>query len=1124
MLVGCNQLIHVDTSGSSQGIITNKFAEATTDYRSFIRDQSELDLNLEHCVLQDFDTLPERLLLISEAGVLYWLSFKVEGRLVRTFEIVKIDDASYDGKRISAPATSCSLGRTVFVGSRDGDSVMIELSGEFGAGRPLAKRIEQEDDDIDYSDEEENGEAKKSPGAVDDDSIVEDDEPAVKGEIKLTITDALISLGSMSDFTLAPLSTQKFSSGLGNPNYNEISVVASSGNEKLGSISTVSPTVAPEVLSTLKFSNIDRVWTLCSHSERVTAKGVTLRKSYNYLITTNVSSSKSDLFSVNNNFQNVSTKTGFQKDEVILNIGFINNKRNIVHITEGFIYLYDLNFRLLMLLTVKDLEIEPEARQVEEIGPDGETVMVEKKVLPEIVYGFLYQDVLMVTASNGVLRILEFDPAVVDKLKKDKKSNKRCFEFVAIPAVLKDEVIITGTVSNTSLFGSVDNVAGIVKTLLKTKLEVVHNDSLDGQRQGILFLVVTVDNRVAVFQKNHGQKVFQLNYIDKLSEHLSLNFFNNNHDEDPDPFIKQIMLVDLGDAVASKQYLSVLTIGGETYFYELYYDKINQIAKFKKDENTLVTGAPENAFPWGTRIERRFIYVDDFENGLKLMFVTGIIPYVVIKERHSNPRVFKFTKLPALTFASFKSQGDNAFVFVDDNMNARICRIPYDDTTCYSNLLPISKHVLGVSIKSITYHQSSNMFILSTFKDIPYVCLDEEGNIVSGTEEDKPKANAYKGSLKLVSPKTWSVIDEFEFEDNQVALSTKAVYLTTSPASDSYMDMFNQLQHVAKRKKEVVVVGTGKLRMEDLASYGSFYLFEIIEVIPEIGKPEFNHKFKELFKEDTRGAVTSMTEISGRFLTSQGQKVIVRDFQEDNSVVPVAFLDTPIYVSDAKSYGNLLLLGDMMKSIWLVGFDAEPYRMILLSKDVAPVDVTAADFISHNGDIFFLVGDNDENLHLLQFDPEDPASSSGQRLIRKATFHINTATTTMRLVPKKASSPAETFIIGANVDGSMYSVTPISEDSYRRLYVLQQQIIDKEQHYLGLNPRLNRVSPTYETINKNLTFNLSQQIRLIIDYEVLRIFVRLSDDRKKQLALKAGRLAYGEIWKDLIEHSLNSLE
>ena len=65
------------------------------------------------------------------------------------------------------------------------------------------------------------------------------------------------------------------------------------------------------------------------------------------------------------------------------------------------------------------------------------------------------------------------------------------------------------------------------------------------------------------------------------------------------------------------------------------------------------------------------------------------------------------------------------------------------------------KHVdIGELIKSIAYHETSDTVVLSTFKQIPYDCLDEEGKPIAGIIKDikDTPAMSFKGSIKLVSP------------------------------------------------------------------------------------------------------------------------------------------------------------------------------------------------------------------------------------------------------------------------------------------------------------------------------------------------------------------------------------
>ena len=52
------------------------------------------------------------------------------------------------------------------------------------------------------------------------------------------------------------------------------------------------------------------------------------------------------------------------------------------------------------------------------------------------------------------------------------------------------------------------------------------------------------------------------------------------------------------------------------------------------------------------------------------------------------------------------------------------------------------------------------------------------------------------------------------------------------------------------------------------------------------------------------------------------------------------------------------------------------------------------------------------------------------------------------------------------------------------MYILQQQLIDKEFHYCGLNPRLNRIGSIKLQNNETNT-------KPILDYDLIRSFTKL---------------------------------
>lgn len=722
----------------------------------------------------------------------------------------------------------------------------------------------------------------------------------------------------------------------------------------------------------------------------------------------------------------------------------------------------------------------------------------EEGNLDNIIYGTLSDDTLLITLSTGEAMIFQINTY-------NAKFNK-----VPLPKLLDDIIITTGYITNSALLNAVSKDISVIIPNNKRKrqqsvgTEVPSKVSTVDTRKNKIFVLVTGDNRLVVFNRFHNEKCFQLNDFDKFSNHLNIGFFEQR-DTLPDPFIKQIILNPLGNnSVDDDEHLTVLTVGGEIIVYKLFFDGEKNF-KFIKQKDLKITGAPINAYSAGTVIERRLIYIKN-NNGYLGVFITGNTAYWLTKTSQSIPRIFQFTNIPSVSFSSYSDNKSisNGFIYLDNQKHARICELLLDFN--YENNWPVKKIPIphDETVKSITYHETSNTFVISSYREIPYNCLDEENNPIVGIDPEKPSAVSYKGYIHLLSPFNWSIIDSVELEDDEIAMSVKSMMLDVAISMKKFK---------TKQKREFIVMGIGKYRMEDLSANGSYKIYEIIDIIPEPGRPETNHKFKEFFKEATKGAVTLICEISGRFLVSQGQKVIVRDIQ-DNGTVPVAFLDTSIYVSEAKSFGNLLILGDTLKSIWLAGFDADPFRMIMLGKDLQKLDVTCADFIVRDEDIYILVADLNNVLHLLQYDPDDPTSFSGQRLLQKASFNINSNATCMRSLPKHEEinpNVLDNFqTIGSTIDGSFFVVFPVSESTYRRMYIVQQQIIDKEYHYCGLNPRLNRFGDLSVTANDN-------NIKPFLDYEVIKLFAHLNEDRKRNLLVKVGSNTYQDIWKDLIE-------
>jgi len=225
-------------------------------------------------------------------------------------------------------------------------------------------------------------------------------------------------------------------------------------------------------------------------------------------------------------------------------------------------------------------------------------------------------------------------------------------------------------------------------------------------------------------------------------------------------------------------------------------------------------------------------------------------------------------------------------------------------------------------------------------------------------------------------------------------------------------------------------------------------------------------------------------------------------------------VDLAMVVSIAPTIRDFVLFGDVMHSISFIGFQEEPYRMTLLGKDYEKMEVTCGDFVVDGEHLFFAVGDGEGNIHVFQYDPENPQSLSGNRLIRRADFHVGQFLT--KIISARKMSPGELkddpayayMGITASREGGLGFISALNERVYRRLNILQGQLINNEDQPGALNPRAHRLS-TYDGRTSN-------PARGVLDREILLHFTQLSGQRRAEYAKKSG-ISIGRLLGDLVE-------
>lgn len=121
-----------------------------------------------------------------------------------------------------------------------------------------------------------------------------------------------------------------------------------------------------------------------------------------------------------------------------------------------------------------------------------------------------------------------------------------------------------------------------------------------------------------------------------------------------------------------------------------------------------------------------------------------------------------------------------------------------------------------------------------------------------------PKASVYH--VHLYNPYVNTVVSTFSIPRHEIVTSMEVMPL--------------EISEVTHKLKTLIAVGTISQRAENYASRGALYTLDIIDVVPEPGRPETGKKISVHGREDTKGGVTALTGIGGLVATAQGMYCI----------------------------------------------------------------------------------------------------------------------------------------------------------------------------------------------------------------------------------------------------------
>ncbi|KAJ2937814.1 hypothetical protein O0L34_g18596 [Tuta absoluta] len=404
----------------------------------------------------------------------------------------------------------------------------------------------------------------------------------------------------------------------------------------------------------------------------------------------------------------------------------------------------------------------------------------------------------------------------------------------------------------------------------------------------------------------------------------------------------------------------------------------------------------------------------------------------------------------------------------------------------------------------VTYHLESKTYCLVASTSTPTQTYYKFNG------EDKEKSTENKGdrfpypqqerfSVMLFSPVSWEIIPntKIELDEWEHVTCLKNVSL-------SYEGTRTGL-------RGYIALGTNYNYSEDITSRGRILIYDIIDVVPEPGMPLTKNRFKELYAKEQKGPVTAMTQVLGYLISAVGQKIYIWQLK-DNDLVGIAFIDTQIYVHKLMAVNNLILVGDVYKSVSLLRYQPKHRTLSLVARDLRQAMIYDMEFMVDNTNLGFLVSEAEGNLAIFMYQPQARESYGGQRLIRKCDYHLGQQVHSMfRIAAKQGHAySARHVTMFTTLDGGLGYVLPISEKMYRRLLMLQNVMNNYCCHLAGLNPRAHR---TYKSARRSAG---AGPMRGVLDGDLVCTYTNMPAPDKLDIARKIGTKVE-EILADLYE-------
>lgn len=364
LLVGGNELIHIDQAGKANGVAVNPFTKFSTNFS--LRNQADLDMRLEACQIEQISKHNGDMLIILQTGQLAILSFEMDGRSVSAISIRRV--AKESGGSLLQSSAACVTrvsANALFVGSDGADAVVLGWSRKSSQNSRRKSRVgdidgvdeslldDEDEDDEDLDDELYGGGSmltKTISNPIESSS-------SKSGDYVFQIHDSLINIAPIIDSVLG--SSTSYLEGEEQEKCEDVrsdlQLVLATGKDSGGSLSIIHKNIQPKVMGKFEFAEARGLWTTSVKRPQVKGLPVPKEKSaisgdyaidaqYDRLMIVSKSLDDGEESSVyiltNTGFEELTTPE-YEKEGATIEVGTLGNGMRLIQVVKTQVRAYD---------------------------------------------------------------------------------------------------------------------------------------------------------------------------------------------------------------------------------------------------------------------------------------------------------------------------------------------------------------------------------------------------------------------------------------------------------------------------------------------------------------------------------------------------------------------------------------------------------------------------------------------------------------------------------------------------------------------------------------------------------------------------------------------------------------